>query len=114
MLPPWLSRWFATWHRVICHACSRAPAVTTAMCSSAWPRQLPERQLKSQRRFFKMYAIAAQVTFVDFGNKETVQGAAVRAISPELSALAPQAQMLQLANLKVPCFLACTSLLKQV
>ena len=46
----------------------------------------------------------AQVTFVDFGNKETVQGAAVRAISPELSALAPQAQMLQLANLKVlPC-----------
>jgi Tudor domain len=53
-----------------------------------------------------MYAIAAQVTFVDFGNKETVQGAAVRAISPELSALAPQAQMLQLANLKVPFLLA--------
>ena len=51
-----------------------------------------------------MYVTPAQVTFVDFGNKETVQGAAVRAISPELSALAPQAQMLQLANLKVlPC-----------
>jgi Tudor domain len=50
-----------------------------------------------------MYAVSAQVTFVDFGNKETVQGAAVRAISPELSALAPQAQMLQLANLKVTC-----------
>ena len=47
------------------------------------------------------YLHPAQVTFVDFGNKETVRGAAVRAISPELSALAPQAQLLQLAFLKV-------------